>query len=302
MLVMFILVFLSLMALASGAWLLLRPSRARQRLDALVRPQAHAAWRQAALKVALPLARLSAPDEGWSDSPLRLRFFHAGIRSEDARYYYFGAKTALPVLLGLLAYALAAPGADTVTGLLLVVVLAALAGTYLPNLLLHLAVSERQEALQEQLPDAVDLLLVCVEAGLGIDAAMARVTEEISGHSEALAQELHLTALEMRAGSTREQALRNLATRTGVEPLEVLATMLTQAEKFGTGIGDSLRVFTDDLRHRRQVKAEERAAKVPTKMLFPLVFCIFPSIIGVILGPAVVQIVRSLGPAIGGQG
>ena len=115
-----------------------------------------------------------------------------------------------------------------------------------------------------------------------------------------LAEELHLTNLEMRAGGSRDQSLRNLALRTGVDEVGVFAAMLTQADKFGTSIGESLRVFSDDLRHKRQVRAEEAAAKVPTKMLFPLVLCIFPSIIMVIMGPAVIQIIRSLLPSISG--
>ena len=130
-------------------------------------------------------------------------------------------------------------------------------------------------------------MLVCVEAGLGLDAGLSKVADEIRRKSVALAEELHLTNLEMRAGATREKSLRNLALRTGVEEIGTFATMLTQADKFGTSIGDSLRVFSDDLRHKRQMRAEENAAKVPTKMLFPLVVCIFPSIIMVIMGPAV---------------
>jgi tight adherence protein C len=110
---------------------------------------------------------------------------------------------------------------------------------------------------------------------------------------------LHLTNLETRAGGTREKALRNLALRTGVEEIGTFATMLTQADKFGTSIGDSLRVFSDDLRHKRQIRAEESAAKVPTKMLIPLVTCVFPAVIMVILGPAIIQIIRTILPMLG---
>jgi tight adherence protein C len=145
-------------------------------------------------------------------------------------------------------------------------------------------------------------MLVCVEAGLGLDAGLTRVADEIRRRSTALAEELHLTNLEIRAGGTRDKALHNLALRTGVEELGTFATMLTQADKFGTSIADSLRVFSDDLRHKRQIRAEESAAKVPTKMLFPLVVCIFPAVIMVILGPAIIQIVRTILPmlSIGG--
>ncbi len=145
-------------------------------------------------------------------------------------------------------------------------------------------------------------MLVCVEAGLGLDAALTKVADEVKRKSLALAEELHLTNLEIRAGATREKALRDLALRTGIEEIGTFASMLTQADKFGTSIGESLRVFSDDLRHKRQVRAEENAAKVPTKMLFPLVVCIFPAIIMVIMGPAVIQIIRTLMPMLSGRG
>jgi len=133
-----------------------------------------------------------------------------------------------------------------------------------------------------------------------LDAALTKVTEEIRIKSEALAEELHWTNLEMRAGGERDKSLRNLALRTGVEEIATFATMLTQADRFGTSIGDSLRVFSDDLRHKRQVRAEELAAKIPTKMLFPLVLFIFPSIIAVIIGPAVIQVIRTMMPMMTG--
>jgi len=178
----------------------------------------------------------------------------------------------------------------------------ALLGCYLPNIVLRLMVRERQREIFENFPDAADLMLVCVEAGLGLDAALVKVTEEIRVKSEALAQELHWTNLEMRAGGTREKSLHNLALRTGVEEIGTFATMLTQADRFGTSIGESLRVFSDDLRHKRQVRAEELAAKVPTKMLLPLVLCIFPCISAVILTPAAIRMVRIIGPMLGGGG
>jgi tight adherence protein C len=145
-------------------------------------------------------------------------------------------------------------------------------------------------------------MLVCIEAGLGLDAALTRVAEEIRIKSVALAEEIHLTNLEMRAGASREKSLRNLALRTGVEEVGIFAVMLTQADKFGTSVGESLRVFSDDLRHKRQIRAEELAAKIPTKMLFPLVVFIFPSICMVVLGPAVIRIIRTVLPLIGNQG
>ncbi len=185
--------------------------------------------------------------------------------------------------------------------LLLNIAVAALLGCYLPNIVLLFMARYRKREIFESFPDAADLMLVCVEAGLGLDAGLTKVTDEMRVKSMALAEELHWTNLEMRAGGTREKSLRNLATRTGVEEIRTFATMLTQADRFGTSIGESLRVFSDDLRHKRQVRAEMLAAKVPTKMLIPLVLCIFPSILMVILGPAAIQIIRTILPMIAGR-
>jgi tight adherence protein C len=254
------------------------------------------------VKVAGPLANLSSPEEDWDSSPLRIRFFNAGIRRDDARLYYFAAKTLLPLVFAALVFFLLRSTSQTGgLTLLLYLAVAALVGCYMPNLVLHLAVKGRQREIFENFPDATDLMLVCIEAGLGLDAALTRVAEEIRIKSQALAEELHLTNLEMRAGGTREKSLRNLTVRTGLEEIGTFAVMLSQADKFGTSVGESLRVFSDDLRHKRQTRAEELAAKVPTKMLLPLVVCIFPSIIMVIMGPAAIQVIRTLMPMLTGH-
>lgn len=228
--------------------------------------------------------------------------FNAGIRHPDAYLIYFGLKTLLPLGFAAVAFLmLRAAGSAGGMTMLLWLALAALAGCYLPNALLYLRIRTRRREIFENFPDAADLMLVCVEAGLGLDAGLAKVTEEIQIKSRALAQELHWTNLEMRAGGTREKSLRNLALRTGVEEIGTFATMLTQADRFGTSIGESLRVFSDDLRHKRQVRAEELAAKVPTKMLLPLVLCIFPCISLVILTPAAIRVIRMIGPMLTGH-
>nr|WP_236589380.1 type II secretion system F family protein [Ramlibacter aurantiacus] len=292
-----LLVFLCTSLILVSGYMLFAPNRSDQRLRELTGAQREAGWTEAMTKVAAPLARLSVPEGSWETSPLRIRFLNAGIRREDARVMYFAAKTVLPLVLALLVFTtMSALGFGYDLPLLLNVLLAALVGCYLPNGILSVMRRRRQREIFESFPDAADLLLVCVEAGLGLDSAMAKVADEIRRKSPALADELHLTNLELRAGATREQTLRNLALRTGVEEVVTFATMLTQADKFGTSIGDSLRVFSDDLRYKRQVMAEERAAKIPVKMLFPLVLFIFPSIIAVILGPAAIQIIRTLMP------
>jgi len=296
------LVFLAVSALLAGLYMWLVPTRTGQRLQALSGEADESQWRQTAVRLAAPLARLSAPVSDWDSSPLRVQFFNAGIRHDNARLAYYAAKTVLPLALAAAAY-MALTLFSQVTGqkLLLCLASSALVGIYLPNAVLWWLVSERQREIFETFPDAADLMLVCVEAGLGLDAGLARVAEEIRLKSQVLADELHLTILEMRAGGTREKSLRNLAARTGVEELGTFAIMLTQADKFGASIGESMRVFSDDLRHKRQMRAEERAAKVPTKMLLPLVLFIFPSIIMVIMGPAAIQIIRNLLTMLGGQ-
>lgn len=302
MLILSTLVFLAV-ALAVAAFAVwASPSAGEQRLQAITGSATREGWQETLVRVAGPLARLTTPSGDWDRSPLRLRFMQAGLRGENARLAYFAAKTALPVL-GAFAAFLALRGSAHAEGLsfLFYILLAALVGCYLPNYVLHVLVRRRRREIFECFPDAADLMLVCVEAGLGMDAAMTRVADEVKRKSLPLAEELHLTNLEMRAGGSREQALHNLALRTGVEEIGVFASMLTQADRFGTSIGDSLRVFSDDLRHKRQVRAEEMAAKVPGKMLFPLVICIFPSIILVMLGPALIQITRTLLPLLSGQ-
>lgn len=303
MLILSALIFLTVTLGLVGLYLWLAPSRAEQRLQVIAGPSAKSDWTETVVKIAGPLARLSTPDGDWENSPLRIKFLHAGIRSSDARLLYFGTKTLLPLLLAGLAF-VTLRGLHQTSGLTLLfyVLFSALVGCYLPNVLLTLKIRARQREIFENFPDAADLMLVCVEAGLGLDAGLSKVADEIRRKSVALAEELHLTNLEMRAGATREKSLRNLALRTGVEEIGTFATMLTQADKFGTSIGDSLRVFSDDLRHKRQICAEENAAKVPTKMLFPLVLCIFPSIIMVIMGPAVIQVIRTILPMLNAGG
>jgi tight adherence protein C len=296
------LIFFAVVLTLGGLFLWLTPSKTEQRLQAMSNPAGKSQWTESVVKIVGPFAQLSAPPIDGEASPLRIKFLNAGIRHPDAHLIFFGSKTLLPLALAGLAF-VALRASNQMTGLTLVMYLAvaALVGCYLPNFVLYLVTRNRKREIFETFPDAADLMLVCVEAGLGLDAGLVKVTDEIRMKSVALAEELHWTNLEMRAGGTREKSLRNLAMRTGVEEIGIFATMLTQADKFGTSIGESLRVFSDDLRHKRQVRAEEIAAKIPTKMLIPLVLCIFPSILMVILGPAAIQIIRTLGPMFGGR-
>ncbi|HEY8608161.1 MAG TPA: type II secretion system F family protein [Noviherbaspirillum sp.] len=301
----FVAVFAASMLLAQ--LVLSRPGR--RRLKALRAPSSTPAiersgeWVARLARGTHPLASLAAPADSAGISSLRARLQHAGLRDSDVLSAYFAAKTVLafaaPAMLWLACVlaGVALPGRI----LLVAALVAAAAGFYLPNVLLALAVARRQRAIFESLPDALDLLTVCIEAGLGIDAGFARVASEIESTCPALAEELQLMTLELRAGQGKEQALRNLGRRTGVGDVDALVAMLIQAEQFGTSVADSLRVHSAHLRTHRRQRAEERAAKVALKLLMPLVFCIFPSLILIMLGPSFIRIGRVLLPSLGGQ-
>ena len=256
-------------------------------------------WVERVVRVVRPLTKLSIPDEGWEKSALRARFMNAGWRNPAAPTLYFASKTvlalALPALAGIaIAIMLATPSGTRIMFLLLV---AASCGYYLPNAVLARVVQRRKREIFETIPDALDLLTVCVEAGLSLERALVKVAAEIHIKSVTLAQELQLVLMEMRAGFTKEKALRNFALRTGVDDVDTLVAMLIQSERFGTSVGDSLRVHSENLRNKRRLLAEETAAKIGLKLLFPLIFCIFPTLLMVLLGPAAIQIAHTLGPA-----
>ncbi|HEX7932356.1 MAG TPA: type II secretion system F family protein [Paraburkholderia sp.] len=259
-------------------------------------------WAEKIADLSRPISQLSIPKEGWEDSPLRLRLMNAGWRSSTAAALYFAAKTALALLLPLLGLValMRTPlfnGQFAVSATILAM-LAAI-GYYTPNVVLTRCRAQRQRAIVEGFPDALDLLTVCVEAGLGMDAALMRVADEMALASPEVANELQLMLLELRSGFTKEKALRNFALRTGIEDIDTFASMLVQAERFGTSIGASLRVMSDTLRTRRRMRAEERAAKIALKLLFPLIFCIFPALMTVLMGPAFIHIYRTLLPTLG---
>ena len=173
------------------------------------------------------------------------------------------------------------------------------AGYILPDFMLSKRVSARQEKIQLALPDALDLLVVCVEAGLGLDQAILKTSEELRVTHTDICDELNLVNLELRAGKPRKDALKNLADRTGVEDVMGLVSMLIQTDRFGTSVAQSLRVHSDSLRTKRRQRAEERAHKVSVKLVFPLVFLIFPAMFVIILGPGIIKIMQQLFPAIG---
>lgn len=298
-----LLTFVLIFGIAVAAMFLLTRNPVKARLSALDESDKGARARvdhlQQLAQWAAPLAKLSVPSDGWESSPVRLRFINAGWRNPATPGLFHAGKTALTLGLPALLYLglrFNPERAASVTFLYLVV--AAAAGYYVPDMLLKRRIALRQRDIFETFPDALDLMTVCVEAGLAMDAALARVGAEIGLKSPVLAEELQLVTLEMRAGSGKDKALRNLALRTGVEDVDGLAKMLIQADRFGTSVGAALRVQSDQLRTRRRQMIEEMAAKISTKLLFPLIFCIFPALLVVLLGPSMLQIKRALGPAI----
>jgi tight adherence protein C len=224
---------------------------------------------------------------------LRVRLMQAGFRRDEALTLFFGLRAALAmVLFGLCASPLIIrPNLAFALG-------GATAGYLLPTMLLKRKVRRRQHRIRLSLADALDLLVVSVEAGLGLDQAIQRVGEELKKPYPDLADEFRLLNLELRAGKGRTEALRNLAERTGVDDLTSLVAMLIQTDKFGTSISQSLRVFSETLRTKRRQRAEEAAAKTGVKMVFPLVFCIFPAIWVVTIGPAAIKFIKVLVPIV----
>jgi len=293
-------VFVVAAGVAAMLLLLFSPGAVRERLNEVVEPAqidatpAAGGWVEKVAQAAQPFSRLSLPEEGWERSPLRTRFMNAGWRSRAAPPLYFAAKTLLA--LGLPALA-ALGGVYAIKGAMFLLLLSAGIGYYLPNAVLAHKSGSRRREIFETFPDALDLLTVCVEAGLSLERALAKVAGEIHIKSVALAQELQLALMEMRSGFTKERALRNLALRSGVEDIDTLVAMLIQSERFGTSMGDSLRVHSDNLRGKRSVMAEEAAAKIALKLLFPLIFCIFPTLMLVLIGPAGIQIYRMVLPS-----
>lgn len=247
-----------------------------------------------------PLARLATPTDAEELSVLRVRLARAGYRGRHASQIFLGIKMAL---------ALAAPSLfllgnsrfEWTTSLTTpTAIWLAIAGFMGPNLMLSRIAANRQRQLQRDMPDAMDLLVTCVEAGLGLDASLSRVAAELSLSSRLLSSELRTVLGEMNAGLQRGEAFRRLAERTGLDDLRALASTLTQADVFGTSIAGALRGQAEWMRVRRLQRAEERAASVSVKMTVPLVFFILPSLIAVVMAPAAVRVAKTLLPSLGG--
>jgi tight adherence protein C len=270
---------------------------ARRRLGALSGAGEEAAsWATAFTAAVQPFARYMIPTSGKERGTMQDKLIKSGIQSPDALPIFYGIKTLL-ALVFLIAWLLVShllPRLAT-SQVWLYGAAAAVIGMSIPNFVLNRMVDKRQRLLRNAFPDALDLLVVCVESGLGLAAGLQRVALELQVSAPELAAELDRVNAEMQAGMERELALRNLATRTGLADIRSLVALLVQTLRFGTGIADALRVFSEEFRDKRIQLAEEQAAKLGTKMIFPMVLCFFPSFFLVAVGPAVIRAVRVFG-------
>lgn len=234
----------------------------------------------------------------------RRRLVKAGYYDPNAVRQYYAIRIALAAIL----MPLVVLGASLLFKSLGALELTAFAmasaaiGFYLPVIVLANKIQHRKQSITEGLPDALDLLLVCVEAGLGLDAAINRVATEIVATNPVLSEQLRLVALEFQAGKGRSDALRNLAARTGVDDVKSFVTLLVHSDRLGTSIAQSLRVHATEMRAKRLVRAEEKANKVPVKVILPIGLFFLPCLLTLIFTPLIIRILRALAPALGGQG
>lgn len=229
-------------------------------------------------------------------SVMQRRLMRAGIRNENALKNLYGAKVALGILLPIIA-ALMISGSSTDSSNKFLAILGAGAVGFLgPNQYIRTKAKRRQRGIQRGLANSLDLLVVCVESGLGLDQALVQVAKELEHAHVEITEEFTMVNLELKAGKRRVDALRNLAERTVVEDLKKLVAVLIQADRFGTGVAQSLRAHADYMRVQARQIAEEKAAKLGVKLVFPIFFCILPSLFVVTVGPVVVRIIRELLP------
>jgi tight adherence protein C len=284
---------IGIVAGTTTSWALARNAPERRRLRAIAQPSGSGLVAEEGRLVETPdpvLARLSRllPKSPKEMSQLQRSLTRAGHPRFGAVVIYSVAEIVLPLLLFFITAMLLGFSAGLVPGL----VLAAL-GYVAPSFYVSYRSKERDRAIRNGLPDALDLLTVCVEAGSGIDQAIAKASEELQMSHPELAEELAMVTTEMRAGKPRMQAFKNFAMRTGVDDVRSLVSMLVQTDRFGTSIGDALRVHADTSRTKRRQMAEERAGKVGVKLVFPLALCLFPALYVVCFGPVVVKIYRA---------
>ncbi|HET6350269.1 MAG TPA: type II secretion system F family protein [Candidatus Krumholzibacteria bacterium] len=291
---------LTFLALFAGVYHLRARNASSERLQRMVTVDTTAPVDDAFLDSTMPFWLRPVAFLGWllpmqvySDT-LKWELAQAGFRHLEARPIYAGTRVLSTLVVGL-GTTLAVWGLRLKADELALVVGTAVAvGYLLPVVIMRMRQSSRQTEITQGLPDALDLLVICVEAGQGLNAALIKVGKEMMFTSPALSQDLMIVNNEMRAGISRTQALRNLSLRTGVDDVRALVAVMIQSDRFGTSVAQALRIHAGSLRTRRRQRAEEKARKAPIKLLFPLVFCIFPELLVVILAPGMIQLFRAL--------
>lgn len=297
-----LLIALSVLSLGALAWAVsLGRDPVKRRVDALAagRSSLPASEIGEAVKRGLVsflrrLAKPALPRRSWQLTQLKNNMLFAGFRSPHAVSIYLGIRVAL--CLSVPPVMMLTPLSARLQGPMYVLALVggACLGFMLPGLWLDSVIRKRRNRIIRELPDVLDLLVIAVEAGLGLDAAIRRVAREVKLSCPIMASELNMVSLELKAGIPRQMALKNLANRSGVDDVSSLVTMLIQADRFGVSVGRSLRVHSDTVRTKRRQKLEEAAAKVPLKLLFPVLFLIFPAIMAVMAGPALIKVSESI--------
>ncbi len=234
------------------------------------------------------------PKSDLEQNELKIRMANAGFRSESAAAVYSGLRLASLGIGFVIALAVVLPRDDTAYNKMLWLFMITGIGFYIPAIVLWWIKSNRQQQIFLTLPDCLDLMVVCVESGLGLDAAMRKVCEEMKDHAQVLAEELNLANFQLQMGRPKREVLHDLGVRTGVDDVRSLAAILIQADRFGSSVAQALRVQSDSMRVRRRQIAEEKAAKTAVQMLFPLILFIFPGIFVVLIGPAAIRIMDEM--------
>jgi tight adherence protein C len=292
---------LTFLALAAGVYHLRYRNASGERLERMVRTDEVAAGdagEDGLIDTSIPLllrpvGLLGFLLPGQVDSEtLKWDLARAGFRHHQSRVIFAGARVLSTAVLGLGMTLVVSRFPLKAAEMALIVGLAAVIGYLIPIMFVRSRQSRRQTELTQNLPDALDLLVICVEAGQGLNAALMKVGREITSRS--LSDDLMIVNNEMRAGVSRTQALRNLSLRTGVDDIRALVAVMIQSDRFGTSVAQALRIHASSLRTKRRQRAEEKARKAPIKLLFPLVFCIFPELLVVILAPGMLQLFRAL--------
>lgn len=287
---------LALAVALAGMKLYVRPKEAMERVVGTMEEQHVPTHPSLAFHDLIKRLGSMVPQSPKDVTVMQRRLIRAGVRNENALKLLYGAKASLGVILPVVA-TLVVTNANFETGnKFATILIAAAVGFFGPNEYVRRMAARRQKEIARGLPNALDLLVVCVESGLGLDQAILQVSKELEHAHPEISEEFGLVNLELKAGKRRVEALRNLAERTGVDDLKKLVAVLIQADRFGTGVAQSLRAHADFMRVQARQVAEEKAAKLGVKLIFPIFFCILPSLFVVTVGPVVMKILRELVP------